>query len=172
MKMNWDDRPIIFQQGSFLCQRLGRSSSTSQPYLLTSEPSLDPQVWKHNAGTMKVCECGSQHTQDNPLQESARHMEMSLKDNSGLCYRGKMVSKLHNDQPLWSGSSVGNSTLFYMPETLTPPCVWSKGLLCEGALIKTTAIIVLGAKHLKLITTHNGGGFLATFLIIFPVLLR
>lgn len=168
MKMNWDDGPTISQQGSFVCQRLGRNSSTAQRCLLPSRP----QVLKHNAGTMKVCKCGSQHTQDNPLQESARHTEMSLKDNSGLCYRGKMVSKLHNDQPLWSGSSVGNSTLFYMPETLTPPCVWSKGLLCEGALIKTTAIIVLGAKHLKLITTHNGGGFLATFLIIFPVLLR
>lgn len=113
-------------------------------------------------------ECRSQHTQYNPLQGSARHTELSLKDNSGLCYREKMVSKLHNDRLLWSGSSVGNSTLFFMPETLTLPCVWSKGLLCEGALIKSTAIIVLGAKHLKLVTANNSGGFLTTFLIIFP----
>lgn len=46
MKINWDDGPTIFQQGSFVCQRLGRSSSTAQLYLLTSEPSLDPQVLK------------------------------------------------------------------------------------------------------------------------------
>lgn len=151
------DTTIIFHQGS----------CTSNSGLDPTVPKTQAMLRQHRSG-----ECGSQHAQYNLPQESVRHTEMSLKDNSGLCYRGKMVSKPNNDRPLWSGPSVGNSTLFSMPETLTPPCVWSKSLLCEGALIKTTAIIVLGAKHLKLITKHNSGGFLATFLIIFPLLLR
>lgn len=127
----------------------------------------------NNAETTRVWGMWERAHQYNLPHENVRQTEMSLKDNSGLRYRGKkMVSKPNNDRPLWSGPSVGNSTLFSTPETLTPPCVWSKSLLCEGALIKTTAIIVLGAKHLKLITKHNSGGFLATFLIIFPLLLR
>lgn len=49
----------------------------------------------------------------------------------------------------------------------SPARLWSRSLLYKGALIKTMAIIELGAKHLKLITKHNGQGFLSTFLIIF-----
>lgn len=88
MKMNWDGGPITFQQGSLCASSLGRINLTAWQHLLASS-AWTLRSWEHNAGTVKVWGCGSQHTQYNPLQESARHTEMSLKDNSGLCYKGE-----------------------------------------------------------------------------------
>lgn len=85
--MNWDEGHdhhlpprIMYQQSRLTWQ-----------YFLTSMHSLDPTVLKaqtmqkqHGSG-----ECGSEHAQYNLPHENVRQTEMSLKDNSGLRYRGK-----------------------------------------------------------------------------------
>lgn len=56
----------------------------------------------------------------------------SLRDDFRRVPQGKMVSSLHSAWVLWSDSSMENFTLFSVSETLTPPCLWSRSLLCEG----------------------------------------